>query len=140
MEKVSKLTQWCSGAIFIFMGIRFIWNALNSNKSIISSATVSVLLFILAYGLLNNYRWALRSSAFIFLMAAIILPVGIFNPFTAGDYMAAGKQPPDVKHTLLWLIPVEIILLSLVFIIDPKRNRIDSAAQKNNPLESTKVH
>ncbi|MCB2184514.1 MAG: hypothetical protein KQH63_21025 [Desulfobulbaceae bacterium] len=58
------------------------------------------------------------------LFTAIILPVGIFSPFTVSDYMAAGAQPPSIGKTLLWLIPLEVLLLGLVFLLDPKkRNR-----------------
>ena len=135
MNKLNKLIRWCSGALFVIMGVRFFWDALHSNGNIIVAVTVSVILFILTYGLLNDHRWASRGSALIFIMTAIILPAGIFNPFTAADNMVAGEQPPTVQHTLLWLIPVEVLLLTIAFIIDPKRNRIDTAALKNTTIE-----
>jgi putative Mn2+ efflux pump MntP len=38
IEQLNKLIRWCSGAIFVFMGVRFIWNALNSNGNIIEAS------------------------------------------------------------------------------------------------------
>lgn len=83
------------------------------------------LLIGFAVAIFRQYRWALRLAAAICLLVAVLLPVGLFNPFTAGDYMAAGREPPSVVQTLLWLIPLEALLLALVCIIDPgkKTNR-----------------
>ena len=62
-----------------------------------------------------------RLVAFVILLFAIILPVGILNPYTAGDYLAMGETPPTVIGTLVWLIPVEALLLFAVYLIDPKK-------------------
>ena len=66
-------------------------------------------------------HWIRRLAAFVILLFAIILPVGILNPFTAGDYLAMGETPPTVTDTLVWLIPVEAIILFAVYLIDPKK-------------------
>ena len=97
--------------------------AATHKKGIISHLIVGVLLLGFAFAIFQRYRWALRLAAAICLLVAIFLPAGLFNPFTAGDYMAAGKEPPSVVQTLLWLIPLEALLLAVVFLIDPRKKR-----------------
>ena len=79
----------------------------------------------LAFAIFRQYRWALRLAATICILVAIVLPIGLFNPFTAGDYIAAGSEAPSVIQTLLWLIPLEASLLAIVFIIDPRKKKAD---------------
>jgi len=111
--------------LFALQSARSFFLAATHTQSILSNMIFGTLSLGLAFAIFRQYRWALRGAAFIFLMLAIILPVGLFNPFTAGDYFAAGKLPPSVSHTLIWLIPVEILLFAVVFIIDPKKKRTD---------------
>lgn len=59
--------------------------------------------------------------ALVILLMAIVLPVGVFAPFTAGDYLAMGESPPTVGETLMWFLPVEMALLFAVYLIDPKK-------------------
>ncbi len=35
-----------------------------------------------------------KLAAAIILLITIVLPIGVINPFTAGDYMVAGAKPP----------------------------------------------
>jgi hypothetical protein len=62
----------------------------------------------------------MRLTALVLLLSALVLPIGIFNPFTAGDYLTAGKAPPSIAITLMWLIPVEVVLLITAYVIDQK--------------------
>ena len=121
MGKLSRTVQWCCGAFFMVLGLRVLWSAIDSHGNITAAAAVVVLLSLLAYGLVKQYRWALRSSAFLFLLSAIVIPVGLFNPFTAGDLLLAGRYHLHRGLTLLWLIPLEIVLLALIFLLDPKK-------------------
>ena len=66
-------------------------------------------------------HWIRRLVAFVILLFAIILPIGLLNPFTAGDYVASGETPPGVLDTLVWLIPLEALILFAVYLIDPKK-------------------
>lgn len=93
---------------------------LAGNGSMLSAAAAVVTLTVFAIGLLRLQRWALRTAAAAFLLAAVILPVGIFSPFIAGDVMLTGNDPPTIGMTLAWLIPVESLLLGVVFLLDPK--------------------
>jgi hypothetical protein len=74
-KKPRGLLQWCVGTIFILLGIRILWIAFIFHRGMTVPMIVSLLLFILAYGLFNNHRWALRSSAVMVWIIAIILPV-----------------------------------------------------------------
>ena len=68
-------------------------------------------------------RLALRTIAFIILMIALILPIGVFSPFTAGEQILAGGAPPSIAGTLIWLIPLEIFLLAVIYLIDPRSSK-----------------
>jgi len=96
-----------------------------ATQGILISLFFGILILGLAFAIYRQYRWALRLVAAICLLVAIVLPIGIFNPFTAGDYIAAGKEPPSITFTLLWLIPLEVLLFAIVFIIDPKNKTPD---------------
>jgi dolichyl-phosphate-mannose--protein O-mannosyl transferase len=75
-------------------------------QGILRNLIFGTLLLGLAFAIFRQYRWALRLAAVICLFVVVFLPIGLFNPFTAGDYMAAGNEPPSVVQTLLWLIPL----------------------------------
>jgi hypothetical protein len=72
----------------------------------------------LIFGLLKSSIVAYRAVAVICLLVAIITPIGIFNPFTAGDYFSEGIDPPSVGSTAIWLVPMEIGLLFTAFFLD----------------------
>jgi len=91
---------------------------------------LGIMFSLLAIGIYRQNQWVLRLTAAIFLLIAIILPIGILNPFTAGDYMVSGKEPPSVMLTLLWLIPIDTILLGIVIIIDPIKLKKSKAREK----------
>ena len=68
--------------------------------------------------LIRLFRRLLAGGVLLFV---IILPAGVFSPFTAGDYSAMGESPPTISETLTWLLPLEILLLYAVYLIDPKK-------------------
>jgi hypothetical protein len=111
-----------SAFCILLSGYSFVFAATH-DQGIIRHFIVGALLLGLAFAIFQRYSWALRLAAAICLLVAIFLPAGLFNPFTAGDYMAAGKEPPSVVQTLLWLIPLEALLLAVVFIVDPRKKR-----------------
>jgi hypothetical protein len=75
----------------------------------------------LSDGLFKQHHWAFWTTIIVFLLYALILPVGLFNPFAAGDYLLAGQEPPTIGETLLWLIPLEALLLLEICILDPRK-------------------
>jgi hypothetical protein len=110
----------------VVVSVRGFYEASLQKEGMLLSLALASLLSGLAYGIIKQYRWALRLAAGILLAVVVFLPVGLFNPFSAGDYLVAGKQPIPVAETLLWLVPVEILLLAIVFLIDPSRKRPDN--------------
>ena len=68
-------------------------------------------------------RLILATIKFIILIIALVLPLGAFSPFNAGEQILAGGEPPSVAGTLLWLIPVEALLLAVIYLIDPRRSK-----------------
>jgi uncharacterized membrane protein len=79
--------------------------------------------FLLAFCIFKQFRWAKRTAATIALLLALILPLVIDSPFFAGDYISIGSEPPTMSKTLFWLVPLEAILLAVVFFINPKKEK-----------------
>lgn len=65
-------------------------------------------------------RLVLGTIKFIILMIVLVLPLGAFSPFTAGEQMLAGGEIPSVGKTILWLIPLEAILLATIYLLNPR--------------------
>jgi hypothetical protein len=100
----------------------------------IGHLTVGILFSFLSIGIYLQNRWALRLASVIFLLIAIILPIGVFNPFTAGDYLAAGMEIPSITATLLWLVPIEALLLFIVVVIDPLKKETETSESQKEIL------
>ena len=105
--------------IFALISIRSFYEASLQKPEFLASLLLGGLSLSFAYVIAKQYRWALRLAAAVLLGLAVFLPIGLLAPFTAGDYLSAGKEPPPLTETLLWLIPLEISLLWIVFLIDP---------------------
>ena len=106
--------------MFSIAAIRIIWLAAIKDTNIFVLVIFALLMLGLAFGLVQQSSWALRIAAAVFLLIVIVLPIGLFNPFTAGDYIVSGKKPPSVTITLFWLIPLEAFLLTIIYILDPR--------------------
>jgi len=92
-----------------------------SGPTMMSHLVFGVLLAGLGFSVFRQYRWALRLTAAICLVIAVFLPIGILNPFTAGDDMLADKNPSTVFNTLAWVIPLDALLLAIAYFIDPQK-------------------
>ncbi len=122
-KRVGSAIALCCAAVCILLAARVIWMAATGGESLTIAVVSAGLALGLALGLIRHSRWALRTLAAMFLLAAIILPAGIFSPFTAGDYLAARREPPTVSTTLEWLVPVEVVLLLIAFVVDPSNEK-----------------
>lgn len=125
MPQVRRATIIGCSFLCVIASARSLFFAATRDHGTLLNLVFGSLLLGLSYAIFRQYQWALRFAAAICLLAAILLPIGLFNPFTAGDYMAAGQEPPSVAQTILWLIPLEALLLAIVFIIDPRKKRTD---------------
>lgn len=115
--ELTTIRRWASiicGAFFLIVAVRSIY---------ISNYIFAVLFSTLGIGLLMSKAWANRGAAFIFLLAAFIIPLGTINPFNAGDLMAEHGEIPSVSQMLIWIVPLEICILCLVWLLDPPRKR-----------------
>lgn len=108
------------------ISVRGFYEASLQKAGSLASLVLATLALGLAYAIIKQYRWALRLTTAILLVAAVVLPVGVLNPFSAGDYLVAGMEAPSVTQTLLWLVPVEILLLLIAFLIDPESKKPDN--------------
>ena len=95
----------------------------------IGHLALGILFSVLSVGIYVNNRWALRLASATFLLVAIVLPIGAFSPFTAGDFLASGKETPSITKTLLWLVPSEALLLFIVAVIDPLKKDTKKAVR-----------
>jgi uncharacterized membrane protein len=119
--KLRQATIIVFSILCVLTSARIFFVAASREDGSVINLVFGAVLLALAFAIFRQYRWALRLAAAICLLVAVILPLGLFNPFTAGDYMAAGKEPHSVMMILLWLIPLEVLLLSIAFLIDPRR-------------------
>jgi hypothetical protein len=100
----------------------------------------SVAFIALAVGLLRDSPLARRCAAAVCLLAAFIVPFGIFNPYAVGDYYAVGKEPPDFYASLVWLIPLEAVLLLAALVLDPRKHEsVRSGAQPGAAADRTRL-
>ncbi len=81
---------------------------------------LALALCALAYGLARNDQEMLRLTGGMCVLAAIALPVTVFNPLAVGDYLAEGSQPPDFPGALAWMVPLELFLLAFAHVFGLK--------------------
>lgn len=120
--KIRKYAAIASSLGFVGLALRIIHIAISDGRSLITASIIILFCLILAFGLFRQIAWAMRTAALIFVLAAIILPVGVFNPFTAGDNLLAGEGLVSIMSTLLWLVPLEFFLLGVAYALDIRGN------------------
>ena len=125
-QRLRQVTVVLCSLLFVAVSVRGFYEASFQKAGFLGSLVLATLTLGLAYAIIKQYHWALRLTAAVLLVAAVVLPVGVLNPFAAGDYLAAGREAPLVTETLLWLVPVEILLLVIVFLIDPGSKKPDN--------------
>jgi hypothetical protein len=119
-QSVARLRRYVAiayAALAIFLATRVSlagWYRWPSTAHIV----LALALCLLAIGLFKGKQAALRVTGAVCLVAAIFLPVGIFNPFAAGDNFALGKEPPSFPGALAWVVPLEIFLLASAYLLD----------------------
>ena len=83
----------------LLVAARMLWVFLTEYRSA-AGLIAALVLVAIAIGVLRDRWLARRCAAAVCVLMAFILPLGIFNPFAAGDYMAQGHEPPTVSTTL----------------------------------------
>lgn len=124
----TTLRRWLSiglGLCFLFLALRLFSNVSYTDFTgvfgfyIVYIVAEGVLL-ALGTGLLRNKIWAQRTTVCLLLLAIFVVTFGVINPFTAGDMMMQGKDP-SLPKMLAWIIPLDIGLLCLAWLLDPPR-------------------
>lgn len=117
-----RVTQACGIVLLLLAGIYLLMLLLAQTWSL--ATFIEALIFAaLGAGLLLGNAFASRATALLLLLIAIALPIGYLNPFNASDMMAGGGTAPSVAVVLLWMVPLEILLLFIVWAVDPLRRR-----------------
>ena len=115
--------RWAS----VFCGVGFLtlatwWLALvirsDSPHPIIGAFAVVLVTF--GIGLFMGWRWAGRGAAFVLVLWAIFVPVGVLNPFMSAIILVQAVNAP---LKLLWLVTLEVALLGMAWLIDPVTTR-----------------
>ena len=124
-----RITQAC-GVLFLLLALLDLlpmlfghgWSLFLFIKAVVEAA--------LAAGLLLGNLFARRAAALLLLLVAIALPIGYINPFNASDMMAGGGAAPSVASILLWMVPLELLLLFVVWAVDPLSRERTAARPK----------
>ena len=80
-----------------------------------TSVVMAIFLTGIGVGLWHDRYWARRIGGIVLIGAAFLLPLLPFVPYVDRD-------PPSIGVTLIWLIPVEIALLTSAYLLDRKRS------------------
>lgn len=95
--------------------------AFRGTRGPVAAAVIALGLFALAIGLLRMNRYARRVVAVFALIMAIIIPIGVINPFAALDYPG---EAPDVTRLLALVVPFVVGMLLLAWLLDPPRSKL----------------
>jgi hypothetical protein len=140
IETHSYLNNFVSKICAVLLAVvatKILWSAVSNDRSLLISAIPTISILLLAAGVFIRSRLAQRALVVFLLIAAVVLPIGVFNPFTAGDYLVAGKQPPTINETLIWLVPVEALLIAIIYFLDPRKSVSNGEQHPNQMLKRT---
>jgi hypothetical protein len=90
------------------------------------NSILAAILLAGAVGLLRRVRWG-RWTAMLFLWTAIVVSFGALSPFHAGDFIAAGLEPPSLVILGAQFLGVCIVALACLHILGRHKQRFRSA-------------
>jgi len=120
IDRLKRPTEIGCALFLAVAAARYLWIAVFNTRGSTAAVVMMIITGSIAFGLMKQQRWAVRACTALLVLIAVILPVGLFSPFRAGDMMAAGIEPPSVLQTLAWLVPVEVIMLAIMYVLDLK--------------------
>ena len=100
---------------------------------IFGRVVIVISLMVLAVSLALNKVSALKITGALCIVFSIFAPLALFNPFSVGDSLLAGKAPPDVASSLALFIPLEILLIFSAYFLDYQ------PADKEKPMLAKKI-
>ena len=124
LDWVRRIAAYLVGGWCVWRAGDASYGAFRGQTAPFGAAALSIGLLTLAIGLLCMNRYARRVAATFSLLAAIIIPIGVLNPFAAMDYPG---ELPSLMSMLAWTIPAVAGLLLLAWLLDPPRQSTTSA-------------
>lgn len=115
---VTRLLCKLAALALVGLALRVGWVAWDRQANMLLPTGWASLCLVWAYFLFREQRRARRAFAFALVLLALIIPLGVINPFAASDLMAQGATPPGLDQILVWLLPLEIGLLLVAYFID----------------------
>jgi hypothetical protein len=128
-EAISHVASVLTGVAGILLACLVAYGSRDGSKGVLGPVVLICTLLSLGVGLALRQFWARRATAALGLVAAVLLPIGVINPFAAMDV----AKPASLSEILAWLVPVVTALLLLAWLVDPPRK-----VQPNKSLERTR--
>ncbi len=104
------------GAACIALAGRIVWASINFGLNA-TRCVLTVLLVTLGTLLVLRVKRAFRLAGVLALVVFFGLPIGAIDPEAIGDYAAIGREAPTVSEIVLWLVPAELVLLLVAFVL-----------------------
>ena len=115
--RAKRLLSYFYATACLLCAVQVTWAAHYSGVDTVRVLMIGLLLW-LAYGLARLSPLAMKIAGALCLLGAVFLPSAVINPFTAGDLLAQGLEPPTISEALYWLVPTELLLLVSAYIFD----------------------
>ena len=119
--KISKSLSIFFTILFVYLSIENFYLGIKNGETI-KYIFIPIFLLFWAYNIFFQRRWALNLLVFTLFLFAILL-IGVFSPFAASDYMFLKMEPPSITDILSWFIPVELLLLTMIYFINPSKKK-----------------
>ena len=108
-------------ALFLLLAVGQLHAWLMSSRSFVR-LLLAFLFAASGYGILRMAMWARWVAVTLLWLCAILFIVGIFNPYTASDWMIAGKSP-SIATLLAFVIPAEVVIFLLLHVLGRYKGR-----------------
>lgn len=121
-ETCRRYTTLALALLFLLAACLLLKLNFGRHRDLFGTTVLIVALLGVSLGLYRRQRIVLRLASAVFLLVALVLPVGMFNPFTAGDKLTNGMVVAAVAvtpRTLAWIVLLEGVLLALAWCVNP---------------------
>ncbi len=109
--------------LFLLLTIGQLQRYVASSGSLLAPS-LAILFAAFSYGMLRMTVWARGVAVVLLWLLVVLLIIGIFNPFMASDWMAAGA-PPSVATLLAYIIPAEAAIIWMLHILGKYKRRFE---------------
>ncbi len=109
--------------LFLLLTLGQLHRYVASSESLLAPV-LAILFTASSYGMLRMTAWARGVTVVLLWLLVVLLIVGIFNPFMASDWMAAGGAP-SVATLLAYIIPAEAIIIWMLHILGKYKRRFE---------------